>query len=308
VVDNIARAMSATKESRGVDFKRELDLGSPSCWPELVKDIVSMANSGGGLLVVGLEDDGRPSGCNVEDVLALDPAVVTDKVHKYTHVHFADFEILERRKGRRKLAVFEIGGSDTPIVFTDPGTYMRDKKHKSAFSKGSVYFRHGAKSEPGTSADVRKAFERQLNAARKAWLAGVKAVSHAGPEARVVTLAPGQRVVASSSTDAIPIRLTDDPTAPAYHPVDYDITHPYLQKALVARVNKRLSGAAKVNAYDIQCVNRVCKEAHEERFRHSPKFSSTQYSEEFVDWLVGEVKKDPEFFQKMRAESYRATH
>jgi len=78
------RAASAQRESRSLDFKERFDPSANSEWVGLVKDIVAMANSGGGLLVVGVCDNGQPSSFNVQPVLDLDPAKITDKVNKYT--------------------------------------------------------------------------------------------------------------------------------------------------------------------------------------------------------------------------------
>lgn len=308
LADSVIKSLAATRESKRVDFKSEANFEAPHTWLELLKDFVAMANSGGGLIVVGLDNRGRPSGHSVSRLLELDPAVITDKIHKYTGEHFEDFEIHERRKLRRRVAVIEIGPAEVPIPFTHVGGYHVNGKHQTAFSKGTVYFRHGAKSEPGTCTDLRKAFDRHLAVVRKAWLAGVRTVSVAPIDSRITALTPGQRVVVSKEAGASPIRLTNDPAAPAYHALNYDETHPYRQKELIARVNKRLAGASKVNSYDIQCVNRVREESRDERFCHHPKYSSPQYSEEYVDWLASRIAEDPDFFKKARRDSYTATH
>jgi predicted HTH transcriptional regulator len=58
-------------ESATIDFKREFDPTSPPGWCELVKDVVAMANSGGGTILIGVNDDGSPSGCDITTALAL---------------------------------------------------------------------------------------------------------------------------------------------------------------------------------------------------------------------------------------------
>ena len=42
-------------------------------------------------------------------ILALDLAKITDKVERYTGVQFAEFVIHEAKRGRKKIAVIEIG-------------------------------------------------------------------------------------------------------------------------------------------------------------------------------------------------------
>jgi hypothetical protein len=72
-------------------------------------------------------------------------------------------------------------------------------------------------------------------------------------------------------------------------------------------VNARLDGAV-VNAFDVLSVRRVHSITEETRpeFVHVPKFGSPQYSDAFVDWLVAEQERDPEFFTTAK-EKYLAT-
>ena len=76
--DYIAVALEAGTESAKVDFKRQFDPTSTPEWLELLKDIVALANSGGGAVVIGVADDGAPSQVDVSSLFAIDPAEVTD--------------------------------------------------------------------------------------------------------------------------------------------------------------------------------------------------------------------------------------
>jgi len=61
------------KESADLDFKSGFDPAAAQDWCELVKDIVAMANSGGGLVVFGVNDDGTPAKGDLKPLLAVDP-------------------------------------------------------------------------------------------------------------------------------------------------------------------------------------------------------------------------------------------
>ena len=50
----IEDALSSETEQDWIDFKRQFDITSQADWCEIVKDIVAMANSGGGFIVIGL--------------------------------------------------------------------------------------------------------------------------------------------------------------------------------------------------------------------------------------------------------------
>jgi predicted HTH transcriptional regulator len=86
----LERAENAKRESKYLDFKREFDIASPASWCEIVKDIVAFANSGGGVIVFGVNNDGAASGADVSALLGLDIADVTNKINRYTGFQFAD--------------------------------------------------------------------------------------------------------------------------------------------------------------------------------------------------------------------------
>jgi hypothetical protein len=296
----IERAQRAKRESKRLDFKECFDPESAADWTELVKDFMAMANSGGGLIVVGICNDGSAAKEDVGPILALDIAKITDKVERYTGVQFAEFEIHEARRGRKKIAVIEIGpAAEAPIAFAKPGTYRvdDDNKQRTAFSKGTVYFRHGAKSEPATTADLRGFIDRRLDQMRELWLGRVRQVIEAPEDVRLAT-------VHSTDDAGTPseIRLTDDPSALVYGKLDPDVTHPFRQKELIEEVNRRLPGEAQVNSYDILSVRRVygIRESSHPQYTHEPMYASAQYSPLFAAWLIAEWEREPEFFWKAK--------
>jgi len=299
------RALLARRESKTVDFKRSFDPTAPGEWCELVKDVVAMANSGGGFIVVGVEDNGDPAPLGAAAaMLSVDPAHITDKVAKYTSVQFDGFGVTEAVRGTNPVAIIAISGASRPLVFDKPGTYaIGDGKQKTAFGVGTLYVRHGAKSEPATSEDVARIVERSLQALRKEWMSGVRRVVNA-PAGSTVSVLPGA-VRQSKDPGATPIRLTTDPTAPEYRLVDPDTTHPWRQKELLAEVNGLLEGGMHINSFDIQAVRHLYNVEEDARFFHKARFATAQYSPDFRDWLVARHNEDPAFFTKAREEFSR---
>jgi predicted HTH transcriptional regulator len=155
--DPLEKAERAKRESKYVEFKERFDPSITGEWCELLKDFIAIANSGGGVLVVGVRDDGTASREDVLPVLQLDPAKITDKVFKYTDEHFAGFEVHDLKRGSKRVAAILVQPATAPIAFTSQGSYEDDQgKRKTAFVKGTVYVRHGAKSEPATTIDLRR--------------------------------------------------------------------------------------------------------------------------------------------------------
>lgn len=258
-----------------------------------------MANSGGGSILVGVDNDGKCCGQGAsEKLLSVDPAVITDKIAKYTGVQFDSFVIGAALRSRSKIALVTIGSADPPLVFEKPGTYaIEGGKQKTAFGAGTLYVRHGAKSEPARSADITKLIDRHLHRARREWLSGVKKITTA-PPGSTVSLVPRQ-VIQSSDPNATPIRITDDPSAPRYQFVDPDKTYPWRQKELVEELNKALP--TTITAYDLLAVRRVHDTDQDPNFVYSHKYGSKQYSPVFAKWILEHYAADPRFFQKCRA-------
>lgn len=84
-LDRLKILLASPCETDRLDFKESLDLSNPRDIVELAKDILAMANSGGGHLVIGIEDGTRRQrGITSEAAAALrDAKSINDKLKKY---------------------------------------------------------------------------------------------------------------------------------------------------------------------------------------------------------------------------------
>jgi hypothetical protein len=298
-VIEIRYVLAAKRESKRIDFKERFDTQAGGEWCEIIKDIIAIANSGGGAILFGADNRGKPTGENVSAVLALDPAVVTDKIHSYTETQFADFEITEAHKAKRVVAALVVGAATIPIVFTRAGTYpVEGGRQKTAFAKGTVYFRHGAKSEPASRDDLADAIERRLSEVRKQWIGGVRKVIESPAGSRVAVLPPEIRP--SDDPSAVPIRIVDDESAQAFRLLDIDKTHPYRQKELLDEVRKKLPKNASFNQFDVLVLRKVHPILETPAYSHQPRFGSRQYSKRAVDWITSHYRSDRALFTRAR--------
>jgi len=295
--DLVAKALAATRETRGIEFKGELPTKTPGAWCELIKDIVAIANSGGGVIVIGLDNDGRPTGWEPAALLGVDPADITNRIAKYVGEQYDELDIVEATKAGKKIAAITVATrTGSPLIFEKPGTYADEHgQQKTAFSRGSVYFRHGAKSEPALSRDLVRFAHSEMNRIRRDLLKNVRKISNAprGSEIIVVTPKPGPAGTVER------FRVVDDPDAPAVARTDFDVTHPFRQTELVKTINDRV-GMKIAGPYEIQCVRRVHGIDSQPEFFHRPKFGSPQYSAAMVSWLVAEYQRDAHFFEKAK--------
>jgi hypothetical protein len=294
--DKLKVLLERTTEAADLDYKSLFDVNAPGDWLEIIKDIAALANSGGGTILIGVNDDGTPSGAEVAGPLGIDPADLTNRIHKYTGTHFHAFEFAECEKEGREICAIAVKGTRIPLVFMRVGTYeVSPGKQKTVFSSGTVYFRHGAKSEPGTSDDLRAFLERELELIKRSWLDGISKVVEAPAGSRIAILPPETQPTGPSGS--LPVQLTNDPNAPAYYAVPIDTTHPFRQKEVVQRVNSRLAGKKTINAHDILCVRRVHSIQKDIKYCYTQNYASPRYSQAFVDWLLQKHNEDEHFFE-----------
>jgi hypothetical protein len=289
----------AAEERAALDFKSQFDPQQTADWCELIKDVIAMANSGGGRIVIGVNDDGSPSGADVVAFLNLDSADVSNKLHKYTEEHFSDFRVSSGTLLGQTVAILDVRAVRFPIVFSAPGQYeFAPGRQKTAFGKGTIYFRHGSKSEPGSSADLRDALDRELARVKEFWLQGITRVVEAPPGSEIQIVQTAVSLV-PPSPDTQNIRLTNAGDGPEFKVVDNDQLYPHRVTELLKRLAEVI-GSKVANSFDIQQV-RKCHEIDDNpNFSHKGRFTTRQYSEAFIEWIASEYSKDQQFFQKSR--------
>jgi len=164
-------------ESAQQDYKLAYNGEDPADRLELVKNLVALANAGGGQLIFG-RNDTEFVGLDLETLKALDSARLADFVDKFTtpaklvisHEHIS-FE------GDRTLCVVRVDAAAVPIVMADIGNYAdKGGRTKSAFLKGDIWTRHGSRTERVTYEDIRQWIERARRDERETILGRINKV------------------------------------------------------------------------------------------------------------------------------------
>jgi hypothetical protein len=289
--DELDRALRLGSEAADLDFKSMFNPSDKGEFLEIIKDIVAMANSGGGIILFGVHNDGQPSAADLRGLASFDPAKISDAIYKYTDCQFGGFELCESVKRGHTVWAIGIGPTEIPIVFSQTGNYAESSgKQRNSFLGGTVYFRHGAKSEPGNSEDLRIFIDNRLQSVRSEWLSGIAKVVEA-PAGSVIQVVP--------PTDQ-PVRLTMDPKAASLPVGSVDVGWPYRQKEVLAEVNKSLSGRKSVNANHVLSVRRAHDVEANGVFCYTQRHVSPKYSQAFVDWIIAQYHADSEFFEKAK--------
>jgi len=299
----IDEALVATAETDAIDFKKEFNPAVDGEWCELLKDVLAMGNSGGGVIIIGVDSAGNTVGIDSAISKKMDPAVIGDKIRKYTAGNDPRCSVRIETRGSGTVLVLAIDASITPVAFEKAGTYEVGAKPKCAFNAGSFYFRHNTRSEPGTTEDVAAAIEREVNRRREEWLGNIRQVMEAPPGSKVTFGEHSQASFGGSATTSV--RLTNDATAASIAYRSRDATHPFRFNALRAEVTKRLPSGTTMSAGDLLAIRRAFQVDRNPNWADVGKYGPTQYSNAFADWLVDQCSRDPRFGAKAKMKARR---
>jgi hypothetical protein len=246
----LERAKDAARESKHLDFKREFDPASGQAWCEVIKDIVAMANSGGGIIIFGVNNDGSNSNIDEKSILDYDTADIANRIARYTGNQLVDIEVVSVQRGANTRPAFVVSDTDVPIVFTKPGTYdIGGGQQRTAFGQGTIYFRHGSKSEPGNRDDLASWRDREIAKVRKSWMGGIRKVVQAGATDTVTVVSPLR--AANAPGTILNAKLTSAPSAVSFVPGNAEEIWPHRQVDVIRQVKKQLGKDVQFNTHDM---------------------------------------------------------
>jgi hypothetical protein len=149
------------REEEALDYKEALDLGSnvskKRARIDLVCDIVSMANTRGGYILVGVKEneagDFSVGGVGQDCIALLGQETVQNWLGNYVD---ATVGVITRaaKYERQDIVAICVLGNRVPIPFRQHGQYRtRDGSNHTKFCAGDLFVRHGAKSEKANYED-----------------------------------------------------------------------------------------------------------------------------------------------------------
>lgn len=144
-------------ESKNSDLKAFFDRNSEEAKVDLVKNLVAIANAGGGSITFG-RDETSIYGIDNATVKALDSARVNDLVSKFINPAQLDVSHeIDKIEGNHFILTLIVPPADIPLVMSRPGAWKgsNPKKDKPLFIRGDIWTRHGTKTERITYEDIR---------------------------------------------------------------------------------------------------------------------------------------------------------
>lgn len=145
-------------EGPRLDYKVTLDLADREARLRLVKDIIAIANAGGGVIVFG-RDDTEVYGIEPEVAKALDSARLADEVDKFARPAKISLshETQQLAVDCYLVSIHVAAAREYPIVMAEDGNSAgaTQGKTKHVFVKGDIWTRHSSKTERATYEDLR---------------------------------------------------------------------------------------------------------------------------------------------------------
>jgi Protein of unknown function (DUF3644) len=112
----------------------------------------------------------------------------------------------------------------------------------------------------------------------------------------------------ANGADGVQVRLVTDPNVPAIRAIDYDLTHPYRQKDLLARLDELLPQGPRLSTYDLTAIRYSHAIVERPEYYHKARFGSAQYSEQYAQWIVASMQGDRDFIEGAREHYYEDHH
>lgn len=200
------------------DFKLAYNPADPLAQLGLVKDLIALANAGGGEIIFG-RSEAEIVGIETP-AAALDSARLADAVARYAapatvHIEHAD-TLLDDGRILRTVRVAPV---EYPIVMAVDGNYPSSGRTQSAFRKGDMWTRHSSKTERATYEDLRAWIDRARQAERDAILGRINKVINL-PDGAEIQIVPPAAVPALDT----PQRMLEYAAKRRQHNVSYVLT------------------------------------------------------------------------------------
>lgn len=203
-----------------IDYEEKSQFsGSKKEQLELVKSIVSFANTSGGKIIL------HNSTCDPRN---LDSAKLDDLVNKYIAPQIQNITSQQLENSDWQINVSS--SKDKPHIFiTEAGCQDENGTYKSLFYNGQVYARHGSKTEPAND-DIRMMIQETVGD----WLT------------KIAGAIQNLSLQFSAQGDSLPIRLSDDSNALAMRISDPNIDYPYTATTLSKAIGKNRNWVPKI--------------------------------------------------------------
>lgn len=146
--EKVIELINSKYESDSLDFKETFDMeNDKKSYLELIKDIVAFANTEGGYIIYGIQDE-TYNLKGVKDNIIIKPTQIDQYLVQYVDEHIT-FVVSNHVYNKLKFIIIYIEklSKTKPAIFKKDGTYRYNNKDSNAFKASKIYVRKSTKSE-----------------------------------------------------------------------------------------------------------------------------------------------------------------
>lgn len=177
-------------ERAGLEHKAWLDLAKNvdkvKLVAEVVAEVVAMANADGGVIRVGVTDDGTEAGVSPDLASRFDPARVADLVDSFTSPDHVEITVSTTTVPTGQVVDLAVERfADPPLVMCKDGNFEDGARQRFEFRKGDVLVRRGTRAQRATRGDYSLWIRRASDNARRTLLDRVAFVTDLPEDAQL---------------------------------------------------------------------------------------------------------------------------
>ncbi len=182
-------------ERENQDYKLYFDVSNGKAKVDLVKNIVAIANSGGGKIIFGRSET-EIVGVEQDVVNALDSAKLDDFIYKFTQpVRVQLGHNIEKLSNGKYLVEITIESVKYPIVFSKQGSWSNmTSNEREVFFEGDIWVRHSSKTEKVTYEDIREIIERGRQEEREKLLSQIQRIATLPEDSELIVVQDGKPI------------------------------------------------------------------------------------------------------------------
>lgn len=208
--------LAYAEEDDRVDYKQTIDLSSEREWLGLTKDISAFANTRGGYLIFGVNDQNKEVlglAKEIETVLK-DANNLQLKFNSYLEPDISTIRSKAFRIEGKAIIIIYVPQSlnVTHLIKKDGVLYKQSKTPKIILHQGTFYVRRSASNHLGDSRDLDDVVERRIDQFRDALIDKVARVVKSPADSNLFILSKdpedvdGERFIIEDSPDSIPVK------------------------------------------------------------------------------------------------------
>lgn len=162
--EKLTELLTAGYEAEDLDYKLWIDINSKKSMLGLCIDIMAMANTQGGYIVIGVNDNFEPQGLPSD--FHIDQAQIQQIISNYmkpvAEITYAE-KNLKIDDSRKKFAFIYVNPSKDIVVACKDGHYnVKPNKTTYAFRSGDIFVRKGTSSQRADSDSIRLLIEKRI--------------------------------------------------------------------------------------------------------------------------------------------------